>query len=262
MRFNLVQKGWLFFRFVLRAKTRHSVHSPFVFSLAESLFSTRANFPLAAALSHYRVLRCNHSKLSLSDAGRTVAAVMRRSAMSDAEARLLAAAAVFSGAKNWLELGTNLGKSLAAVSAVTGARATGVEREPALATFCNEQLKQLNLTQARCETAAFHEFFTAYEGPAFDGAFIDGDHRFEATISNYQQLVPHLSQGSLVIFHDIYYSSEMQAAWMHVIQMPEVTVTVDLFLFGIAIRKPGQVKEHFDLRPTGWQLVRGFGFLF
>ncbi|MDB5012369.1 MAG: SAM-dependent methyltransferase, partial [Daejeonella sp.] len=78
--------------------------------------------------------------------------------------------------------------------------------------------------------------------------FIDGNHRKDATLNYFEWCLPKLSNRSVVIFDDIYWSKGMQEAWNIVKEHPRVTVTIDLFWIGLVFIKSGQVKENFKIK--------------
>jgi len=85
--------------------------------------------------------------------------------------------------------------------------------------------------------------------PKVDFAFIDGNHRKEPTIQYFQQLLPHLHEYSMVVFDDVHWSEEMEAAWGYIKAHEAVTLSMDLFFIGIVFfRKEQKVKQHFSIR--------------
>jgi len=82
----------------------------------------------------------------------------------------------------------------------------------------------------------------------FDFVFIDGDHQYLSTINYVNQLLPHLAESSVLVLDDIHWSAAMNKAWNFVKQLPQVTVTIDLYRMGIVFFHKGQSKEHFTLR--------------
>jgi predicted O-methyltransferase YrrM len=84
--------------------------------------------------------------------------------------------------------------------------------------------------------------------PRVDYAYIDGNHRFEPTMQYFDALIPKLHENSILVFDDINWSEEMKRAWLHIKNHEAVTVTVDIFAFGIVFFKRGREKEHFTLR--------------
>jgi predicted O-methyltransferase YrrM len=82
----------------------------------------------------------------------------------------------------------------------------------------------------------------------FDFVFIDGDHKYESTVNYVNQLIPNLSESSVLVLDDIHWSSDMNKAWQFVKQLPQVTVTIDIYRMGLVFFHKGQSKEHFTLR--------------
>lgn len=69
----------------------------------------------------------------------------------------------------------------------------------------------------------------------FDYLFIDGDHRYKATVENFNKVLPYLQNGSIVVVDDIKWSKGMRKAWAEIKKFPQVTHSFDLFLVGICI---------------------------
>ena len=61
-------------------------------------------------------------------------------------------------------------------------------------------------------------------------------------------LLPTAHNDSLFIFDDIYWSKGMTEAWEIIKEHPQVTVTVDLFNWGLVFFRKEQAKEHFKIR--------------
>ncbi|MCC7299166.1 MAG: class I SAM-dependent methyltransferase [Bacteroidia bacterium] len=84
--------------------------------------------------------------------------------------------------------------------------------------------------------------------PRVDYAYIDGNHSYKPTIDYFDQLLPKLHESSVLVFDDINWSEDMKNAWAVIRSHPKVTVTIDIFAFGIVFFRQGQEKEHFILR--------------
>jgi predicted O-methyltransferase YrrM len=84
--------------------------------------------------------------------------------------------------------------------------------------------------------------------PQLDLAFIDGNHKKEATLMYFQQMLPLAHNNSVFIFDDIYWSKGMTEAWNEIKKHPQVTVTVDLFFVGLVFFRKEQAKQDFKLR--------------
>jgi len=81
-----------------------------------------------------------------------------------------------------------------------------------------------------------------------DYVFIDGNHRYEPAMRYFHHLLPHMTDGAIMIWDDIYWSKGMQKAWNEIIHHSEVTVSIDLFFLGICLIRRNQAQEHFHLR--------------
>ncbi|TAD89006.1 MAG: class I SAM-dependent methyltransferase, partial [Bacteroidetes bacterium] len=81
-----------------------------------------------------------------------------------------------------------------------------------------------------------------------DVAYLDANHQYEPTLRYFSQILPAMSEEGLLIFDDIHWSEGMQRAWQEVVAHPEVSLSVDLFAFGLAFVSKKYSKEHFVLR--------------
>ncbi len=82
-----------------------------------------------------------------------------------------------------------------------------------------------------------------------DLAFIDGNHRLQATIDYFEKLLPHLHDDSILIFDDIHWRREMQNAWKLIKNHSSVTLTIDIFFKGIVFfKKNFHQKEHYVIK--------------
>ena len=82
----------------------------------------------------------------------------------------------------------------------------------------------------------------------FDLIFIDGNHQKEATLNYFEKLLSAVHNDSVMIFDDIHWSKEMEAAWEEIKLHPEVSVTIDTFYWGLVFFRREQAKEHFVIR--------------
>ena len=81
-----------------------------------------------------------------------------------------------------------------------------------------------------------------------DLAFVDGDHRKEPTLKYFEMIIPKLHNASLVVFDDIHWSPEMEAAWEQIKQDKRARVTVDIHRMGFVFFRKEMTPQHFDLR--------------
>ena len=82
-----------------------------------------------------------------------------------------------------------------------------------------------------------------------DILYIDGNHAYEPTMNYFRMALQKKHANSVFIFDDIDWSDDMQKAWKEICAHPDVTVSLDLFFFGIVFfRIEQKQKEHFVLR--------------
>ena len=81
-----------------------------------------------------------------------------------------------------------------------------------------------------------------------DFAFIDGHHAAEPTLDYFDQCLAKAHNDTVFIFDDILWSTGMEEAWVAIKAHPKVTVTIDLFHFGIVFLRKEQQREDFVLR--------------
>ncbi len=81
-----------------------------------------------------------------------------------------------------------------------------------------------------------------------DLAFIDGNHRHIPTLDYFEKCLEKTNENSVLIFDDVHWSAEMEAAWTEIKAHPRVRLSIDLFWCGIVFfRNENREKEHFDL---------------
>ena len=78
--------------------------------------------------------------------------------------------------------------------------------------------------------------------------FIDGNHRYEATLNYFNQLLSSNNTELIIIFDDIHWSKAMEEAWQKIINHEKVSLSIDLFELGIVFFNPRLQKEHFIIR--------------
>jgi predicted O-methyltransferase YrrM len=111
-----------------------------------------------------------------------------------------------------------------------------LEGDPTLAGIVQSNLEALSLSGQACIVVGrFAETLPEVmnvHGP-FEFAFVDGHHDGEATVTYFDQIRPHLSPGSIVVFDDIAWSAGMRMAWEVVSSRPGVALAVSANQFGI-----------------------------
>jgi predicted O-methyltransferase YrrM len=80
-------------------------------------------------------------------------------------------------------------------------------------------------------------------------AFVDGNHRNVSTLDYFNRLLGVSKPATILVFDDIHWSVEMESAWAAIQQHAAVTVSIDLFFFGIVfLNTDFNHKQHFTIR--------------
>lgn len=244
------------------AKTRHAVHSPFVYELASVVFKKakrkQAHAPIEALRKQ---LLTDNRAIDVVDFGagskvnssnqRRIAEIVKTSSIRPKYGRLLHELAAHLCPSTVLEVGTSMGFATMYLStAAPGAKVYTMEGSSKIAELALANFDKLDIRNIQLEVGPFDTTLPELlekTGP-LDMVFFDGNHRKKATLDYFEWCLEKASKDAVFIFDDIYWSGEMEEAWKTIKKHPEVSVTIDLFQMGMAFFRPGQAKQDFILR--------------
>lgn len=246
----------------LTAKSRHGVHSPFVYDLIDNViydFDAKTEY-LPIEQIRQQLLQSS-SKVTVIDLGagshinknqvKEVRTIAKNALKPPRLAQLIFRLAVHLQPKNLIELGTCLGVTslylhqanpLAKLTTIEGCREIA---DVAAKNFAISETKNISLLVGNFD-AVLPEVLEKEQ--QIDFVFIDGNHTEEATLRYFNWILPKAYDKTVIIFDDIYWSKGMKSAWKKIKQHPQVSVTVDLFWIGLVFFKKDQVKENFKVR--------------
>ena len=271
--FRLARK-YLYYYLTAANSRGHGIHSPFVFDFVTKVLNDERAYPAYSTVEglRYGLLR-NGTLLEIEDLGagsvhagkwtvgeketrsfsrsQSVASIARHAAKPPLLGKLLFRVARHYEPSTILELGTSLGLSTAYLSCgAPDARVYTVEGAPAVAAIAEANLRKLGL-DIRPITGHFDTVLPGLLAgmSAVELAFIDGNHRFEPTMRYFDMICSHAARSSVLIFDDIHWSAEMEAAWAAIKADARVYLTIDLFFLGfVFLREEFKVKQHFTIR--------------
>ena len=140
-----------------------------------------------------------------------------------------------------LELGTALGISAAYQAAALElnhhGRIVTLEGAESIASLARKNLEMLCLERVDVVVGRFQDTLqdVLYENAPLNFVFIDGHHDETATLTYFRQILPHLSDGAILVFDDIHWSRGMERAWNTIQKDRNLKMSVDLFSVGICI---------------------------
>jgi predicted O-methyltransferase YrrM len=247
---------------LVKARTRHAVHSPFVYQLTSEVLRVDEGLPEFAAIERLRDdLLESDQVIRVNDLGagsrvldmpiRNVSEMAKASLKPQRQAQLLFRLARYFNPRQVLELGTCFGLStLYLARGAENGTVTTIEGCPQTFRIAKHHFEQLRQKNIDPQLGSFRSRLPEVlrRIPALDMAFIDGHHVHQPTLDYFEQCLAKAHNDSVFILDDIHWSTGMERAWEEVKQHPKVTVTVDLYDLGLVFFRKEQARQHFRLR--------------
>ncbi|GAA4783446.1 class I SAM-dependent methyltransferase [Olivibacter ginsenosidimutans] len=244
------------------AKTRHGIHSPFVYQLVDEVIYRYTPILDEQQIESKRsALKKDSRMITVTDYGagsmlhhgkaKKVKTIAKNALKPQRVAKLLARLANRFSPQMIIELGTCLGITTAYLASATpSAHLISIEGCPQTAAIAQQNLQDLSIKNVTVKVGNFDELLPQIlqEIPRVDFLFIDGNHRKEATLRYFNWCLPKVHPQTVLIFDDIYWSKGMKEAWTIIKAHPQVSLTIDLFYIGVVFFKQDQAKEHFKIR--------------
>jgi len=239
------------------------VHSPFVFEFIKQVLNDQRQFDCFKSIEYIREqLRVDSTEISVPDFGagsrlhldkrRKISSIAKSSLKPKKYSQLLFRIVHFYKPQIILELGTSLGITTAYLSCANpAARIITLEGAPEIAAVAKNNFSELDLAHIEIVEGNFDETLPSIisQLSTVNFAFVDGNHRREPTLHYFNQLLKVSDHSTIIVFDDIHWSAEMEAAWEKIKSHPSVTLSIDLFFIGIIFfRSEQKEKEHFTIR--------------
>lgn len=249
-----------YIKFLIKSTNQHGVHSPFVFNLVTKCFyDKKEQVAYKNILNYKKALLKNNSKLNVTDLGagsqvmkhreRSVSEIAKNAATTQYRAKLLYRIAKYLKPENILELGTSLGIATHAMHLGHPiADISTIEGCPNISAFTKEKFRIQQVNKATILTGDFKDEIKKLTSNKYNLIFFDGNHQKEATLNYFKTLLQTVTNDSVFIFDDIYWSKGMTEAWEIIKKHPKVTVTIDTFFWGFVFFRTEQVREDFIIR--------------
>lgn len=253
-----------YIKYLLRSGNEHAIHSPFLFELYNNVIAVRKddNPQYEAIRALRKELLRSDEQIEILDLGagsrvnksnlRRIKTIAKNAEKPAKFGRLFYRLIRRFQPATILELGTSLGLTTLYMSkANPDAQLITFEGCPQTAGKAQQHFKREGADNIEVVLGNIDETLPrrleTLDRP-IDFAYFDANHRYEPTVRYFEKCLPHIQNGSLFIFDDIYWSEEMTRAWEYIKAHPQVTVTVDLFWVGLVFFRREQVKEDFTLR--------------
>jgi len=252
-------KSYLFF--LLKSTNEHGVHSPFVFNLITGCLYKKTHSSKISEFNLFsKKIKSNFTVIEVEDFGkgskvfkgnfRKIADIAKVAGISSKKALLLMRMVEYFNFHHILEIGTSVGLGTAAlhignpnskIITLEGCKSTAFQASEMFRSFQFKNIEQKigNFSDTLPQVSAKN---------TFDLVYFDGNHQKKATLNYFNECLKTMNNNSVFIFDDIYWSEEMQEAWDEIKQHPKVTVTINMYFWGIVFFRLEQAKQHFTIR--------------
>lgn len=242
------------------------IHSPYLFYLVRYLMYDQNRFYCWQSIEHVRHLRlADKTIVEVEDFGtgknqpshRSIAYIAKNSLERAQIGQLLFRLIAYIGHQTkrplrCVELGTSLGITTAYMALPSSKNhIVTYEGSGAIAQVAQQNWKQLGIQNIELVIGNIDNTFLQHDqtnSRTIDILYIDANHTKEATLRYFRHALPSLTENSICIFDDIYFSPEMQQAWKEICQMPMVTSTMNLYHVGIVFFNHQYLHKNYKLR--------------
>ncbi len=257
--------GCVYLKHLVKGKTTHGIHSPFLFNFLKDCVYAKVSFKEFEDIEKQRYrLKKDNRVIEVCDFGsyksesesfverkQKISSIAKTSFKSPRQAMLLYKIAGYFKCHNILELGTSLGITSAYMSkACPGSVLNTIEGCPQVAKTAQGVFDALAIDNIRLHIGDIDKLLVPVlkETGAPDMIFIDANHTKQATLYYFDVLLNHIYKNTVIVIDDIHWSKGMEDAWNKICEHPDVSVTVDLFYMGIIFFREGLSKEDFLIK--------------
>lgn len=250
-----------YLNFLSKSSNQHGVHSPFVYNLVTKCFYTKTPATLwNLFINKKQQLLDNKKTIKVTDFGsgskvfksnhRKVSEICKVAGISNKKARILIRLIHYFKPNDVLEIGTSVGLATSAIKVANkNATITTLEGCPETSKTASTFFNKNSFTNINTIVGNFSETIPKVtKNQQFDFIYFDGNHTKKSTLHYFETCLKTATNNSIWIFDDIYWSTEMKDAWSEIKKHPQITVTVDIFYFGIVFFRKEQATEHFKIR--------------
>lgn len=247
----------MFLRYAVKAKTKYYLHSPFVYQFYLQVIENRNSAKLKPLTLLRNQLGNDKTVVSITDFGagnsssRQVGDIARNVSVPHRYGTLLYSLVRQYKPQTMLELGTSIGIGTAYLAMGNpDGKVYSIEGAPAVADIARQTHSRLALKNTEVITGSFEEELPGFlqRQPTISFVFFDGNHTYAATVNYFEQCLARTTEDSIFVFDDIYWSEDMYKAWCRIKAHPKITLTIDVYRFGICFFKKDKLaKEDFVL---------------
>lgn len=248
-------KAYIHYRLKARHRKGYGIHSPFVFSLLNTVFYEQTPYYCYESIEQERdKLQNDTQEITISDFGsgaykqRKIGNIAKQSAKRTKYAQLLFRLANSNHSQTILELGTCIGLTTLYLSAVNrSGRVISIDGDPNTCNIARNiftQHKAHNI-ESVCDTIdqALPSILAGTD--QLDFVFFDANHKGDATLKYFELCRPKAHKNSIFVFDDIYRSEDMQTAWQTIKSQTDIHLAIDIYEMGIVFFNTDLIKQEY-----------------
>lgn len=243
-------------------KKGFGIHSPFLFDLITLVFNDLSDKVAYRKIDIIRnELLESEKTITVSDLGagskvfnsniRKVAEVIKHSATQKKYGELLFRLAEHYKPATILELGTSFGISTSYLALGNPqAKVVTIEGCPETSKVALETFVLANAPNITLVNGSFEEIIplTFFDLQSLGLVFFDGNHTKDATLNYFEQCLPYITDDTIFVFDDIHWSEGMNEAWEIIKKHERISLTVDIYQFGLVFFNKELSKQDFVIR--------------
>jgi predicted O-methyltransferase YrrM len=257
----MIHKIVSYLRFLFQGKTKYSIQSPFVHNFIERVLDDREVYYSYLGMDYLKSkLVKDKTILEVDDMGAgshfssknniTVKQISKTVVSSDLKAQALFKLVNLYQPKSIVELGTSLGLTTCYLAnGKRNSKLTTVEGSKSIYEIAIKNFKKMGLQKINAINASFDEVLPLLikEEKNLGVVFFDGNHTEQATLDYFRVCKANASHETIFIFDDIYWSKSMTLAWEKIISDPSISLSLDLFSFGVVFFLKNRPKQHVQI---------------
>lgn len=235
-----------YFKHRFAAKTRHGTHSPFVYKLADEVIYDFSSKKVYEEIEAQRKKLLNDDKTAI-----WIGKQAKSNLKSPRLLQLVFRLVNYHQPKQIIEIGTGFGLTTTYLAkASPDAKVLSLTGTTEMPTLTEQDLTINRLNNVTLVTGGLEQTFKTIveKTDTLDLVYVGGRNTKDFSLSIFNLCLAKANEHTILIFDQIYWNKEMQSAWQNIKKHPQVTITIDLFWFGMVYFRKGQAKEHFKLK--------------
>lgn len=253
-----------YFSYLLKSKhwRGFGIHSPFVFDFVTKILNENYEYYDFQRIHAWKQSLYRSRKIiEITDMGagssvtkskkRKVGSIVSSGSIPKRYGELLFRMVNFFSPDGILELGTSLGVSALYLGLPKRtAKLITIEGCRNIADWATDSFENFDMKNVTQLVGKFSEQIpiALKNLPSLDFVFFDGDHRKEPTLEYFSECLKHIHNDTVFVFDDIHWSQGMEEAWNEIVSNPKVTVSIDIFRFGVVFFRKECQKQDFVVR--------------